>query len=317
MDCIPAGMELFPAADEEQFQFIKSIVDDCDYYILIIGGRYGSTSPDGLSYTEKEFDYARERGLKVLSFIHEKPGEISFAKSESDPALRARLDSFRDKVKTGNLVKFWSEAKELPGLVSISLNKTIKAHPAIGWVRADQPASTQILNELNEARKLNQKLRKRTQELQDEVQALKPAVKDLAGFEDSFVLSGRYKRPGGSSSEAKLKVTWGELFAAISPHILGQPNNALMQRHFVLEAQALYKAKHPTLDGYWEVSDQDFETVKIQLTALNLVNVSMKQTTEGGQALFWFLTPLGELSMLKVRTVKKNMVGSSDPPATS
>ena len=26
MDCIPAGMELFPAADEERFQFIKSII---------------------------------------------------------------------------------------------------------------------------------------------------------------------------------------------------------------------------------------------------------------------------------------------------
>jgi hypothetical protein len=38
MDCIPAGMELFPAADEEQWEFIKKIISDCDYYILIIGG---------------------------------------------------------------------------------------------------------------------------------------------------------------------------------------------------------------------------------------------------------------------------------------
>jgi Domain of unknown function (DUF4062) len=51
-DCIRSGMELFPAADEEQFEFIKKIIDDCDYYLLIIGGRYGSTAPDGVSYTE-------------------------------------------------------------------------------------------------------------------------------------------------------------------------------------------------------------------------------------------------------------------------
>lgn len=44
MDCIPAGMELFPATDEEQFEFIKRVIDDCDYYLLIIGGRYGSTT---------------------------------------------------------------------------------------------------------------------------------------------------------------------------------------------------------------------------------------------------------------------------------
>ena len=34
MDCIPAGMELFPAADEEQWLFIRKVIDDCDYYLL-------------------------------------------------------------------------------------------------------------------------------------------------------------------------------------------------------------------------------------------------------------------------------------------
>jgi hypothetical protein len=111
MDCIPAGIELFPAADEEQIQFIKKIIDDCDYYILIIGGRHGSTTPDGLSYTEKEDDYAREKGLKVLSFIHGKPDSIEYGKSEIDPVLRQRLDAFRKKVSIRTLVKFWTQTK--------------------------------------------------------------------------------------------------------------------------------------------------------------------------------------------------------------
>ncbi|QLQ19617.1 MAG: DUF4062 domain-containing protein [Exiguobacterium profundum] len=33
---IPVGMEAFPAADDEQFEFIKTIIDACDYYVLII-----------------------------------------------------------------------------------------------------------------------------------------------------------------------------------------------------------------------------------------------------------------------------------------
>lgn len=56
MDCIPSGMELFPATDEEQWEFIKKVIDDCDYYLLIIGGRYGSINAEGISYTEKEYD---------------------------------------------------------------------------------------------------------------------------------------------------------------------------------------------------------------------------------------------------------------------
>ena len=58
-DCFPAGMELFPATDQEQFSFIKSVIDEADYYIVISAGRYGSLHKEtGLSYTEMEFDYA-------------------------------------------------------------------------------------------------------------------------------------------------------------------------------------------------------------------------------------------------------------------
>jgi hypothetical protein len=125
MDCIPSGMELFPAADEEQFEFIKKIIDDCDYYLLIIGGRYGSTAPDGVSYTEKEYDYARSLGLKVLAFIHEKPDDIPLGKSELDAELRGRLAAFRQKAAAGKLAKFWSDAKDLPRLVQTSLSRTM------------------------------------------------------------------------------------------------------------------------------------------------------------------------------------------------
>jgi len=126
MDCIPAGMELFPATDEEQWQFIKKIVDDCDYYLLVIGGRYGSTTSDGISYTEKEFDYAVSIGLKVVALIHGEPDNIPFGKSEQDPILRGQLETFKQKVMTGRLVKFWKATEELPGLVALSLSKTIK-----------------------------------------------------------------------------------------------------------------------------------------------------------------------------------------------
>jgi hypothetical protein len=61
---IPSGMEIFPAADVQQFEYIKKIIDECDYYILIIGARYGSVDTDGVSFTEKEYAYAVERGSR-------------------------------------------------------------------------------------------------------------------------------------------------------------------------------------------------------------------------------------------------------------
>jgi hypothetical protein len=63
---IPSGMEIFPAADVEQFEYIKKVVDECDYYVLIIGARYGSVDANGVSFTEKEYDYAVEKRKTVL-----------------------------------------------------------------------------------------------------------------------------------------------------------------------------------------------------------------------------------------------------------
>lgn len=45
-DCIPAGMELWPASNFSQWQVIKSVIDDSDYYLLIIAGKYGSEGYD-------------------------------------------------------------------------------------------------------------------------------------------------------------------------------------------------------------------------------------------------------------------------------
>src|SRR5690242_6691397 len=58
MNHIPAGMELFPASDETQWEVIKKVIDQSDYYIVLIAGRYGSTDQNGISFTEKEYDYA-------------------------------------------------------------------------------------------------------------------------------------------------------------------------------------------------------------------------------------------------------------------
>lgn len=64
MDCLPAGMEMFPAANDDQWTLIQQVIDESDYYVVIVGGRYGSVAPDGISYTEKEYDYAVSTGSR-------------------------------------------------------------------------------------------------------------------------------------------------------------------------------------------------------------------------------------------------------------
>ncbi len=169
MNCIPAGMELFPAADEEQLEFIKRIINDCDYYLLIIGGRYGSVTDEGISYTEKEYEYALERKIKVIAFLHKNPEQIPVNKSEQKSELREKLENFRSKVDKTRLVKYWQNIEELPGLVAPSLASTIKLYPAVGWVRADKVSSEELLTEINELRKKNEQLQKELSEFKSSI----------------------------------------------------------------------------------------------------------------------------------------------------
>jgi len=297
MDCIPAGMELFPAADDEQWQFIKRIIDDCDYYILVIGGRYGSTTPEGISYTEKEYDYAIEMGLKVLAFIHEKPDESPLGKSDIDPELRGRLAAFREKVAKGRLVKFWSSAAELPGLVALSLSKTIKTYPAVGWVRADQVANTDLLQELNVLRKRNQEL--------EHIASLaaktpKPVLPNLADSNEKVTLTGKAYNYSKGSFPWDCTLTWAEVFALIAPYLLEHPNDDSLK--LKLESSLMDKAGITRASG--SLDDQNYQTVKVQLMALGLVDIQYSKTTAGSMALFWSLTQPGEKLLLELRTVK-------------
>jgi hypothetical protein len=225
-------------------------------------------------------------------------------KSELDPVLRGRLDAFREKCKAEKLVKFWSDAKELPGLVAVSLQKTIKTHPAIGWVRANQVANAEILNELNE-------VRKRNQELENRLRDLLPAVENIAGLDENVELSGIYRNDNYyGNRDWRLTLTWGELFAAVAPTILSCPNDAIMETKFDVIAHDLLKKRDRAEYSNWTEDPQDFQTFKVQMMALKLVDVSMKQTTEGGLALFWSLTELGEAVLLQLRAQKKAVKGA-------
>jgi hypothetical protein len=308
MDCIPSGMELFPAADEEQWHFIKRVIDDCDYYLLIIGGRYGSTTPQGMSYTEKEYDYAIEKGMKVVALLHGNPDEIPLGKSEGDPELRGRLKAFREKVASSRLVKFWRTADELPGLVALSLSKTIKTYPAVGWIRADQAANTQLLNDLNELRKKKDELEKEVAQSHGSA-ALK--IPDLAPLDDPITIFG-LSSPLSSGVRWEIKTTWKELFATLSPYLVKHPEDSHLNRILAeyLCGQLGLSCFSPS------INDHVYHTVRTQFQALGLIKTSYSATTSGGAALFWELSEMGLSLMMSLRAVRAEKSRTSGAEAT-
>ncbi len=298
MDCIPSGMELFPAADEEQWEFIKRVIDDCDYYLLIIGGRYGSITTEGISYTEKEYDYAIEKNLKVIAFLHKAPDLIPAGKTEKDPELSDKLMLFRSKVQQNRLVKPWSIAEELPGLVALSLSKTIKTYPAVGWVRATEAGSSELLSEINTLRKENEKLRVNTPSY--------VTIENIAGMDESINLYGNYMNsldfwedpfnPKPQQAWTHI-LTWNQIFAFIAPYLLEHPSDDSVKKTLtksILDAAGIKVYFDESLN------DQVFQTVKIQLMAYGLVDIAIR----GDNNPYWNITEKGKSLMIELRVVK-------------
>jgi hypothetical protein len=151
MGYIPLGMESFPATNEEQFSYIQKVIDDSDYYILVIGGRYGSITSDGISYTEKEYDYAISKNKVVLAFIHSSPDEFPGRVLDKAPELREKLNQFREKASTGRVVKFWNNKDQLGYQAMTSLHQAVDSYPTIGWVRGDFQNTQEVSQEFRRA----------------------------------------------------------------------------------------------------------------------------------------------------------------------
>ena len=251
-----------------------------------------------------EYDYAITKNIKVIAFIHSNPDEIPLGKSEKDSDLRQKLQEFRNKVTTNRLIRFWKNAEELPGLVALNLPKTIKSYPAVGWIRANSTSNPEVYIELNEIRKENQELKSQISSNEN-----KPEMENLAELEDLIKVSGKHTYWSSQyhrdiESKWSKKLTWGEIFALISPYLLKKPNDSPAKGKL---SKVIYETIPNFIDaGTSLINDQDFQTIKIQFKALNLIELNTITTKTGQIDLIWSVTEKGEKLMLNLRTIKKN-----------
>lgn len=173
----PVGMEMFSADDSEQWEIIRETIDASDYYVIIIGHKYGSIAPDGTSYTEKEYDYAKSLNIPVLAFIRNRDVGTKAHERESNPLNEQRLDAFIEKAKANKMCDFWESIDDLATKVAIALPKVMRRNPRVGWSRGDNSVSKEISEELAELSQENRKLRERIREFESQLQVDRPILK--------------------------------------------------------------------------------------------------------------------------------------------
>lgn len=304
LDCIPAGMELFPAADEDAWTLIKEVIDDCDYYILILAGKYGSTKPDGLGYTEMEFDYAVSKNKPVLAFLHENIETLSAANVEKTEALRERLLAFRKKAESKHC-KFWNGPEDLGGKVSRSLVQLRKRHPSSGWIPGKYAATDAMMRELAELR---------AKVTQYEIDGLlgtadKPVdTEDFAQGQDLVYLEVDLKEDkAGKEKSVPLKCTWDQIFAYCGPSMMGECSDSEMMSRVQLAFWHMTPERLRSFNKWDEiivpyvVEDQ----IRVQLQALGLIAPGIKRRAVSDTATYWRLTPYGQKYLLRITAKRR------------
>ncbi|MCC4791169.1 MULTISPECIES: DUF4062 domain-containing protein [Vibrio] len=315
LDCIPIGMELFPAADEDQWEFIKSVIDDCDYYVLILAGRYGSCAENGIGYTEMEYQYALETNKPIISFIHSNPGNIPASKIDTEPALVKKLADFKELAQK-KLCRYWESPTELGGVLGRSIVQLKKRSPALGWVKASNVPSEGATQEILRLKNQIDELKEKLKQSESNSGGIEPS--ELAQGEDLLKVTvtataSEADRPWINTDQTyTTEVTWNQLFSELAPILIDETNeNDIYSRvnAFFVSHDVQKISQFEIFQGYdrysCSISRQDFETIIVQFRALGLIQKGRRNRSVKDRQTYWCLTDHGDQVMVGLRAIKK------------
>jgi hypothetical protein len=263
-------MELFPASSDDQWTLIQRVIDDCDYYLVIVGGRYGSMDAQGISYTEKEYDYAVRQGKPVMGFVHAQPDDIPVRNTDRDPLAAAKLEAFRSKVRQ-RTCKDWRNADDLGGAVSRSYAYAVNNHPAEGWVKARYAKTTEDLEKVNQMHEEIRILKEEVARLR-EIDSRVPA--NLARGEDVVKLEYTPGWNSDSNDVRAVELTWNRIFEVLGRRCMNLPSQPEVEDQ--LNAWLAGISENPgSGQDRVTITRKSFQAVKLQFYALGLIRMEM------------------------------------------
>lgn len=203
---IPLGMEIFPATNDRGWKVIERTINDSDYYVLLLAGRYGSVDPSTeISWTEREYDYAWSKNIPILAFVREKSSIRGDNMETGEGATK--LAAFIEKVHSRHLCLPWTSEEDLAGKVVQSLHDKIQededdGNQRPGWIRGDT-ISGNAVDELARLSKENAELRAQVDALGGTKKAVLELRFDGQGPELSIEVPSYELAPQGPAKGAR------------------------------------------------------------------------------------------------------------------
>lgn len=289
----PAGMEIFPAANDTPWEMIEKIIKDSDYYVLIVGGKYGSIDETGISFTEKEYDFAISQNVPVLAFIRSDEENIPAGKIEMDSEIREKLEKFKRKVRNNHHLNSWKSVEKLKENVLSSLSMAFVMNPRTGWVKAGGIEKSDLLERYAA-------LQQKFDHSQKEIQTLKQSLlssgnsKSLSQGDDIIAIEIK----NYPKNDETIEVSWNELFLMIgqslteSSKISDYEMKNIIKNRLLAGAIAKKESEGSYVFGYYSnarFDDRIIDQIGNQFVALDLIKISFDRMNNH----FWAFTEKG------------------------
>ena len=95
--------------------------------------------------------------------------------------------------------------------------------------------------------------------------------------------------------------TWNRIIAALAPLMI----NECTENYLKVALHDLVKQADKNSPSIHTLSEESFQTIKVQLIALGIIKPSTKKHSTTDNNTYWTLTPYGNKVMMRLKALKK------------
>lgn len=198
--------------------FARRQIDDCDYFILMLGSRYGELSASGVSYMHLEYIYAVTKQKPILVLMYEAPESRADEFQDKTPEGKLKFLDFRRQLqRERDMVMTFRDLRDLEIAIRHTMPQFLNRYPAQGWIRPNQQQVQQLQDE-------NEQLRQKLLQLEQQprMTTTPQRVADLPQVQGHEEITFDYKvhaYQDGNFRELRphRQMTWNDLLMVIGP----------------------------------------------------------------------------------------------------
>ena len=190
-------------------------IDECDYFFILLGSRYGEQAICGHSYLQLEYEYARQINKPIFIIMHKNPAARDLSLQETKPELKQKFNEFRQTLEREyqGQIFYYQTMRDLEVALRFNFHKITETYPATGWVRPQnlqqlQAENAQLKSKLEKLGIELQKLQELPTHLIESIQTNKVSM--LEEFSFNYRL---YAYQDGNLVDVQLqrRMTWAQI----------------------------------------------------------------------------------------------------------